>query len=847
MKKKILWKDAWQAITGSLGRFVAIFMLMMVAVFTFIGLKMTGPDMRSTAVDSFKNNNLADITVVSNYGLNSKDKQKIENQSGVKKIEYSYLQDSTVNDSKKSLRVYSESKKISKVELTKGHMPKNNSEIVISYLLKDKYKLGKKITLDNHSSLKHKKFKVVGYVRSSEYLDKHDMGQTTVGTGQLSGFAFVKKSTFKSGTTTGMARITYKKTAKMNPYSIKYSNYINDKEKDLKKELDKNISAKENKTKNKIAEINDSLTKLNAIVAVKPEYQSQIKQLESAKAKLEYLNKPSYTVNTRDEFPGYENYRSNAERIDVLSNIFPVFLFAISALVSLTTMTRFVEEERINIGTMKAIGYSNFDVAKKFIVYSMLSSTLGVILGAFGGFRILPGIIFEAYAANSTMTGFRSQFSLAWLILGLVVAWACTTLAALYALKKDVKDRPAQLLLPKPPKKGSKIFLERITPFWSRLSFNHKVTFRNLFRYKTRMLMTIFGVAGCTGLLVMAFGIRDSLSGISKNQYTNIIKYDMIAVRNSNSSSKQNTDLLDELDSNSVKRYKQIHFTTLNRNLGEDKTKQTINVIVPKANTDLSKYINLMSSSTGKKLKLTNNGVIISEKLAQLTNAKVGHYIKLKDTNDKWKKFKVSGICEMYMGHYMVMNKQAYKHYFDKEYKTNGYLITTKSGKLQTVSEKLMATGAIKGINQNVNNKKTIDNLINSLNKVILILIAISTILALVVIYNLTNINVDERMRELSTIKVLGFFDKEVTMYIYRETIILSILGILAGYLVGIWLHSFIITTLPPVNAMFDPNMYISNFIYSALIPVVITTVLAFIMHKKIKDVDMLDALKSVE
>lgn len=249
MRKRILWKDAWQAITDSLGRFIAILMLMIVAVFTFIGLKMTGPDMRSSAINLFKNNNLADITVLSNHGLNQKDKQKIEKQSDIKLVEYSYLMDSTVNNSRRSLRIYSESKKISKAMLTKGNLPKANNEIVISYLLQDKYKLGQKLTLDNHSSLKHKKFTVVGYVRSSEYLDKLDTGQTNVGTGQLSGFAFIKKSAFKSGTTTGIARITYKKTAKMNPYSTKYSNYINDKEKDLKKELDKNISAKENKTK----------------------------------------------------------------------------------------------------------------------------------------------------------------------------------------------------------------------------------------------------------------------------------------------------------------------------------------------------------------------------------------------------------------------------------------------------------------------------------------------------------------------------------------------------------------------------------------------------------------------
>lgn len=269
---------------------------------------------------------------------------------------------------------------------------------------------------------------------------------------------------------------------------------------------------------------------------------------------------------------------------------------------------------------------------------------------------------------------------------------------------------------------------------------------------------------------------------------------------------------------------------------------------MPQNSHDFSSYLRLQDRQSKKQLKLTTNGVIISEKLAQLTNSKVGTHIRLKDADGHWHSFKVAGITEMYMGHFLIMNQQAYSHYFHHPCVNNAQLVTLKHPQqLQSFSQKAMATGAVLGINQNVNNQLMIENTMDSMHKVMVILIGLATLLAIVVIYNLTTINVLERMRELSTIKVLGFFDGEVTMYIYRETIILSLLGILFGYLIGAWLHHFIITTLPPTNAMFDPNLYFSNFVISALIPALITFLLALVVYRRIKHVDMLAALQSVD
>lgn len=859
MSKRILWKDAWQAITRSFGRFVAIFLLMAVSALALIGLKITGPDMRQSATSFFAQHQLADTTITSNYGLDKQDQKIIRQQNGVKKVDFGYLQDSTIKQTNQTLRIFSKTNGISSWQLVSGHLPRHDNEITISYLLKGRYHRGQWITLKQSGSLSHRRFKIVGFVRSSEYLDRTDIGQATVGTGQLNGVAVVKKSAFKTGTAYAIARITYRRTAKMNPYSTSYRDDVETKQNQLKKALDRHGRVKYQSMKQQLALADQQLqTAKNQLSAAQQmglatdadagQLEQQTTGLAQKHRQLKQLGQPSYTVNDRTSNPGYAIYQSNAERVDILANVFPVLLFAIAALVSLTTMTRFVEEERIKIGTLKALGYSNLDTAKKFALFSLLSSSLGVAIGAAGGFFVLPKIIFQAYAANSTLSSFYEQFSWPLLLTTWLIAILCTTGAALWALHRDLKARPAALLLPKPPKGGSRILLEHWHWLWSQLSFNYKVTMRNLFRYKSRALMTIFGVAGCTGLLVMGFGIRDSLSGISNIEYSRIIKYDLVAVQNNAAAAQSKQRLQTVLNDKNVKGHTGVYYQQLTKKAGEDHAVQQISMIVPQNKKSFSRYFAIKNRQTQKSLPLNDHGVVISEKLARLLNAKVGSTIRLKDDAGNWHSMKVSGIMEMYIGHYIVMSPQAYQHIFSQKYQVNAQLITLKkASRLQSLSRQLMQTGGVLEINQNVNNQRTIDNIMGSLNRVMIILIGLAALLALVVIYNLSNINIEERMRELSTIKVLGFYDQEVTLYIYRETIILSVIGILLGYLVGIGLHRFIILSLPPANAMFDPTMTLINFIVSALIPAVITAGVAMAMHHKIRSVDMLDALSSVD
>ncbi len=856
MNRNTLWKDALSSLNHSWGRFIGITLLMAVSAFTFIGLKMAGPDMKNTAQTYYQEVNLADLTVSSNYGLDKNDTQTIKNQAKKATIDFGYLQDTTINNSKTSLRVLSESKNISTSQLISGNLPKKDNQIAISYLLRDKYHIGEWITLNEHSNLKNSRFKIVGFIRPSEYTDKSNLGQTNVGTGQLSGVAIVKKSAFKAQSYS-IARIRFNKTKELDPYSSTYQKFIDNKKERLTNSLAQNSKLKKTEVDNNFKDAQKQIRQAKEqiqlaenkgleITKEKEKLEKQQKKLNEQEQEIKQLGSISYYVNDRKNDSGYDTYQSNSEKIELITNIFPVFLFAVAALVSFSTMTRFIDEERQNIGVLRALGYSKLDTSLKFVIYSLTAALTGVFIGAIGGYWILPRIIFNAYTANLTLTNFQSGFSWKYLFLTILIAILCTTGAAIIQLFIVLQAKTSELLLPKPPKNGSRILLEKIKPFWQHLSFNYKVTLRNIFRYKVKMIMTILGIAGCTGLLMMGFGIRDSLAGIGQKQYSEIIKYDLIAIDKNSLSSEQSSRLNQKLSSSQVNKYLPVYFENVSKKIAG--TNQDLSIIVPEKSSEISKYISLRNRSSGQKINLNSRGIVISEKLAKLLNLSIGDELSLVTTNGKKVKLPISNICEMYMGHYVLMNSNVYQKYFNKKVNSNAQLIELNNKKqTNSFANSLMKTGAVSAINLNTNNQQIIDSLIQSMNKVIFLLIGLAALLAVVVIFTLTTTNLEERMREIATLKVLGFYNNEASLYIYRETIILSIFGILIGFLIGNWLHGFIIDNLSPLNAMFRPGILFSNYLLSALIPLVITGIMAIFVNRKIKEVNMLEALKSVD
>ena len=856
MNRNTLWKDALSSLNHSWGRFIGITLLMAVSAFTFIGLKMAGPDMKNTAQTYHQEVNLADLTVSSNYGLDKNDTQTIKNQAKKATLDFGYLQDATINNSKTSLRVLSESKNISTSQLISGNFPKKDNQIAISYLLRNKYHIGEWITLNEHSNLKNSRFKIVGFIRPSEYTDKSNLGQTNVGTGQLSGVAIVKKSAFKAQSYS-IARIRFNKTKELDPYSSTYQKFIDNKKERLTNSLAQNSKLKKTEVDNNFKDAQKQIRQAKEQIQLaennglnmsreKARLEKQQKKLNEQEQEIKQLGSISYYVNDRKNDSGYDTYQSNSEKIELITNIFPVFLFAVAALVSFSTMTRFIDEERQNIGVLRALGYSKLDTSLKFVIYSLTAALTGVFIGAIGGYWILPRIIFNAYTANLTLTNFQSGFSWKYLFLTFLISILCTTGAAVIQLFIVLRAKTSELLLPKPPKNGSRILLEKIKPFWQHLSFNYKVTLRNIFRYKVKMIMTILGIAGCTGLLMMGFGIRDSLAGIGQKQYSEIIKYDLIAIDKNSLSSEQSSRLNQKLSSSQVNKYLPVYFENVSKKIAG--TNQDLSIIVPEKSSQISKYISLRNRSSGQKINLNSRGIVISEKLAKLLKLSIGDELSLVTTNGKKVKLPISNICEMYMGHYVLMNSNVYQKYFNKKVNSNAQLIELNNKKqTNSFANSLMKTGAVSAINLNTNNQQIIDSLIQSMNKVIFLLIGLAALLAVVVIFTLTTTNLEERMREIATLKVLGFYNNEASLYIYRETIILSIFGILIGFLIGNWLHGFIIDNLSPLNAMFRPGILFSNYLLSALIPLVITGIMAIFVNRKIKEVNMLEALKSVD
>ncbi|MCT4415397.1 ABC transporter permease [Lactococcus cremoris] len=868
MRKKTLNKEIRRSITGSLGRFISIFSLMLLKTFAFVGLKVSGPDMRATAEEFYRQHQLADLTVTSTLGLDETDQRLINETKGLKKAEFGYFQDLVIKGKESSLRLFSKPDELSTYELMSGKLPQSNSEIALDYLYDSQYKIGQSIDFtppksEDSDLLKNHSFKIVGFVKSSEYVDKSNFGATTVGTGKLNGYGLVTKDAFDYKVYM-IARLSYKNLQNISIFDDKYDNRLKREQKALentfKNQPEKRLAAlkvdpekqiieaksqisheesqlkqQENQLiaqKNQIGESSSAQTieqlngAQNQIDAGKEKLASAKAELAKKEAALNQLEEPTYQINNRKEGnPGYKTFLEDSTRIDSLSNIFPVVLFAIALLVSLTTMTRFVEEERGNLGLLKALGYSNREIRKKFMVYGLVSSGLGALVGTIIGHTFLPLAVFNAYTASSTFSNLRLTFSPLWTIVAFAIAIACSLLPAYWVVRKELKEVPASLFLAKVPKAGSRILLEKIDFIWKRMSFTYKVTARNLFHYKKRMLMTIFGVAGCTALLVMGFGIRDSISGLASKQFGQILHYDMIAIEKNKVSDKE-------------------------KEASGKLEKQEVSLIATNQSDDLSKYVSLESRKNNQKIVLNDSGAVISEKFAELLGLKVGDSLTLKDDENKPVRIKVSAITEMYMGHYIFMNQSVYQKVFKKDFMTNGQLIKLKNASvnnIQKMSAQLMQEDGIQAISQNSDLKKVIESFMYGINSVMIVLITCAILLAIVVIYNLTNINVSERIRELATIKVLGFYDREVTLYIYRETILLSFLGILVGFGLGDYFHQVIMNQLSADQIMFAPGLLWTNLLLSAAITFATTLLLALVVHFKLKAVDMLGALKSVD
>ena len=614
-------------------------------------------------------------------------------------------------------------------------------------------------------------------------------------------------------------------------------------------------------------QIADGQTQLNQAQATlndkKTEYAKQKKDagtkikngqadIQKAKDEVASLSVPTYRVYTRRTFPGADEYTTTGNRaygISAVGNAFPIVLYLVAALVTVTTMTRFVSEERTNAGVLKALGYRNQDVVKKFAVYGLVSSLIGSVIGILAGTYFLPYILGKTIFKTSTYPALRLDFYWEISLIALLCSVLCGVAPALYIAHKELKEKPSQLLLPKAPNKGSKILLERIGFIWHRLSFAQKVTARNIFRYKQRMLMTIFGVAGSVALLFAGLGMSSSMEGMGNRQYGEIIKYDAVISQKHHLKSDEQAAINHLLADKKIAKKRGIYQEIFTKKIKGAKDEQSLALFVT-TGKDFHHFIELYDSQSKASLNLSSHGAVISQKLATIMHVSVGDTFEVTSDEGKRYKIKVSAIAEMYAGHFIFMNQDYYQTVFARKFQENAYLIKLKdssSKNIQDTAAAFMKLTGVRAVVQNTGILEQIDVIVKSLGFVMQILTVASILLAIVILYNLMNINVAERIRELSTIKVLGFHNKEVTLYIYRETILLSIIGIIVGLFLGNILHRSLLETIAPDAFLLNPTVSVFVYLVPVFSIIMILIVLGFMVNAILRRIDMLEALKSVD
>lgn len=907
MKRKVYWKDLFGSFTHSKGRFLSILTLMLLGSLALVGLKVTTPNMHRTANQFIQQQKMLDLAVMGDLGLDQVDQEELLGLKGTR-VEFGSLLDLTLKGTGKAIRLFSPPKSLSSFRVTKGRLPQKEGELALASFWEDRYRLGDTLTLEEkagtRSSLKQKQFTIVGFVQSSEMWSQKNLGTAMSGSGNLDAYALVSKEVFTTKLPV-MARIQFDDLRSLDSFSQAYQKRLEAHQEELekllkdngkaryqrlKKEADGQIQkgqkelsrAKETlqSAKNQIDQAQKQLdlqetqlSKLAPFLPAKERVASQEKihqakeqldqkkkdwtagekelakkeeELKKAKTERDQLEIPTYHVYDRKTMPGgqgYLMYSNASSSISAIGNIFPVVLYLVAAMVTFTTMTRFVDEERTNAGVFKALGYRTKDIILKFVLYGFFAGTIGTLLGSLLGHYFLSGIISNIITQGMVIGESREYFYRDMTLIALGLSFVASVLPAYWVARKELKEEANLLLLPKPPVSGSKIFIERLHFIWKRLSFTHKVTARNLFRYKQRMLMTIFGVAGSVALLFAGLGIQSSVGGVSKRQFQEILSYELIVVKKTNASSRESKELTNRLEKSDIKDYRPIYSKVVEASLKGGRDKQTITMMVTDR-TDFSPFVSLRSLKQGEPLSL-KKGVIISSKLAQLARVTVGDRLTLDDHT-----FKVAGITENYVGHFIYMDQASYQKIYGKQTSANSYLVQLKNPstqQVQTVSQDLMDLAAVKAVSQNASMISLFNSVAKSLDTTMMILVVVSILLAIVILYNLTNINVAERIRELSTIKVLGFHNKEVTLYIYRETILLSIIGILIGLGGGYYLHQFLIAMIAPDAILFYPKVGLGVFLFPVGGMLLLLILLGIYVDHYLRKVDMLEALKSVD
>ncbi len=623
---------------------------------------------------------------------------------------------------------------------------------------------------------------------------------------------------------------------------------LNTEKTNFEKEINKaqaEINQNKKTLDNNLTKINEGYNQYNeGIKKLKEETKVAEDKIKSETEKLKTIEKPKWYLLDRTSNNGYTGFYEDASKVEAIAQVFPVFFIIVAVLMCLNTMTRLIEEERNEIGILTSLGYSNFKIVGGYIFYCLIATILGVGIGLTAGYYLIPNVIYGIYDYNYILPDLKISLKPIQFLVLLGYASFLMVSVAIYVCMRDLKEKPAILLRPKAPKSGKKVLLEKVNFIWKRFSFTWKVTLRNIFRYKKRVFMTIIGIAGCTALLLTGFGLRDGINGVINLQYGEILKYDALVSLNDNVEAMPDsiTSTLNKVNMKKPLLASSEAYTFSAKNKNHD-----VYLISPENTKDFNHYVNLHSTITDKDIKLPTYGAIITSKMASLLKAEKGSTIKIRDSENNLYILYVADIVQNYTMHYIYISPKYLQEVTNRNITYNTIMVEMENTNYDEISTTLLDSGQISTINYTNDNIETYDTIIKGMNKIVYLIIGASLLLALVVLYNLVIINVNERKREIATLKVLGFKDSEVSSYVYREIIILTIIGIIAGLFSGIILHRYVMITAETDNIVFLKNIKLLSFIFAFVLTLISSIIVQLTTYRHMKKIDMIESLKSLD
>lgn len=901
--RKAVFKDFIRNIKGSLGRFFAIMAIVAIGVAFFAGVTASSGDMKHSSDSYYDEYNMNDIRILSSIGFTSQDIEAVSKVYGVKAVYKTNTQDVLVDyDGRENVahvsgipvgKASDDDSYINQLRIKEGRLPQNDKECVVKYEdTRKSMQVGDVISFksgtedDINDTFKDTEYTVVGIVYTPCYVS-YDLGSSGIGNGHINYCIYVGDDEFKNNYYTECYAVI-DGAKDMDTYSDEYKKLIDkyaddikaiSKERlDIRKQtvIDEYTRAKADKKEELLETIKknveDSITEqyqayypgmdVSAMIApyVKTAYEKAVAQFDFDAVNAEYDKKMNETladsdswewyVLTRESSYSFRDYESSANRMKAIATVFPLFFIIVAGLVCLTTMTRMVEEERGLIGTYKALGYGKATIALKYVIYAFLASLTGAVIGCAAGLRLFPYIIYESWNIIYQMPAIKYASHTILSVVAVASLILVTLIATLYSCYNELSEVPSALMRPKAPKNGKKILLEH-TFIWKHLSFTKKVTMRNIFLYKKRFFMTVIGIAGCGALITAGFGIKDSVQSIIDNQYGQIIHYDNILVFNKNADSDARNNLSDKISSDEYYKSSLMDYAyTAEVKIPGSADDYSTEITVVNDTSAYMDYVTFRTRRSKKTIELDDSGVIISEKLAKDLNVKEGDNVLIHDEDNKQATVKVSGVMEMYINNYIFMTSEYYSQVFGYTLDNNRILgiLTSDGDDIQSViGDRYLTDNNVKSLTFVKANITRFENMIQSLDLVTWVLIISAGMLAFVVLYNLTNVNISERIREIATIKVLGFYDREVGEYVYRENIILTLIGGVFGLLLGMALHAYIMTTIELDGVMFGTKINISSFLISYGITILFSLLINIFMYPSLKKIPMVESLKSVE